>query len=65
MSDGLSSSDKELLVRIDERTKNIEERLDLFVTKEAFIPVRALIYGLATLTLITVVGGVLATIIKT
>ncbi len=64
MSEGLNNSDKELLVRIDERTKNMEERLDLFVTKEAFVPVRNLIYLLVSCTLLTILGGVLATVFR-
>jgi len=34
-----------ILARVDERTRNIEARLDWFVTKDEFAPVRRIVYG--------------------
>ncbi len=50
-------SDRELLARIDERTKALDERMDDFVTKAEFAPVRAIVFG--------GVGVVLSTVLIT
>ena len=52
--------DHELLVRLDERTKVIEARMNDLVTKDAFHPVKLITYGLAGGALLTILGGILA-----
>ena len=61
-----------LIARIDERTalllKDIEEirqRLEKnYVSQDEFKPVKALVYGLVTTVLLTVIGAVLTIVIR-
>ena len=75
-----ANADHDLLVRIDERTKNWQEALKTFVTKDEhqalhaimkgtvskneFDPVKKLVYGFVGLTLITVIGAIVAQVIR-
>lgn len=56
--------DDDLLVRIDERVKVILEKLDDYVTKEEFRPVQRIVYGLVGGALLTMLGAVIALVIK-
>ncbi len=38
--------DKELLIRMDERLKNIEDSMDNLVRKDEFLPVKLIAFGL-------------------
>jgi len=51
------------IARIDERTKYIKENLEKFVTKDEFLPVKRIVYGLVGAILTAVVLGGLALII--
>lgn len=64
MPEGFNGKDRELLIRLDERTQGIETRMDNFITKDTFYPVKLIAYGLAGGALLTILGGVLATILK-
>lgn len=59
---------RELLIRIDERTKGMEEDIkvikDDFVKKEEFKPIKNLVYGLVSLILTGVVGALLALVVR-
>lgn len=59
---------KELLIRLDERTKNIQQSMNLlpqnYVQKQEFLPVRNVVYGFVSLILVTIVGAILALILK-
>lgn len=58
-----SSADAQLLVRLDERTKNIAEDLaDLkanYVTKTEFAPVRAIVFGGVVIVLVAFMGALI------
>lgn len=56
-------ADHDLIVRIDERTKNWEQTLKTFVTTKEFFPVKSLVYGLVGLILVGVIGGILSLIL--
>lgn len=56
-------ADHDLLVRIDERTKNWEATLETFVTKNEFLPVKLIVYGFAGLILLSVMGGILTLVV--
>ena len=56
-----NGKDRELLVRLEERMKHMERHM---VTKDSFFPVKLISYGLAGGALLTVLGGVLATVLK-
>jgi len=60
--------DHNLLIRIDERTKNIEEEMKKFpakyVSKEEFRPIKAFVYGLMTAVMLTVLGAVLTLVVN-
>jgi len=60
----LTENAQELLIRIDERTKNIEEKLPKFVTKSEFLPVRLIAYGLVSILCVCVIGAVVELVIK-
>ena len=66
--EGEDFSGQELLIRIDERTKNMQADIvlikDDFVKKEEFKPIQKLVYGLVALILTAVVGGILALVLK-
>ncbi len=51
--------DSELLARIDERTKAMAERMDDFVTKSEFAPVRSIVFGMVGAVLLAVLGALL------
>lgn len=65
-------TDSQLLGRIDERTRGINDRLDKleikidknFVTRAEFTPVRNIAYGLVSVTVLTVLGAILALVLK-
>ncbi len=61
--DPFNGRDRMLLARLDERTQNIEDKLETFVTKESFIPVRIIAYGLIGTIGIGVVAAILKSII--
>ena len=58
----------ELLIRIDERTKKLEEGMDrfeeIYVTHQEFAPVKVIAYGLVTLCMTGIVGAILAMVLK-
>jgi len=58
----------ELLIRIDERTKKIEENLalfeELYVTHKEFAPVKLITYGLVTLCMTGLIGALLMLILR-
>lgn len=66
-----SESQKELLIRIDERTRNLENEVaelkDLvnrqYVTRLEFSPIKNTVYGLITLILTAVIGGLLTLVL--
>lgn len=70
---GMESTDVRL-ARIEESMKNIGEKVDTvvralgddspFVTKDAFLPVKAIAYGLVALVMIGFVGAVVALVWK-
>ncbi len=61
-------STKELLIRIDERTMGILSEMNSikngYVRKEEFNPVQKIVYGLVGVILISVMGGILAIILR-
>lgn len=65
-------SNEILLARIDERTKRLEDdfssiRIQLsskFVTKEEFVPVKNIVYGMVGLILVAVLSGLVTLLIK-
>jgi len=56
--------DHDLLVRIDERTQNMHERMTQFVTRKEFTPVRNIAFGLVGLILVAFIGAMINLIIK-
>ena len=52
-------SDPDLLARIDERTKAMADRMEDFVTRAEFSPVRALVFGAVALILVAFMGALL------
>lgn len=75
-----ADADHDLLVRIDERTKNWEQALKTFVTKEEHktlhelveskasssevVPIRNIVYGMVSLALVAVFGAIIVNVIK-
>lgn len=61
-------STRELLIRIDERTMGIMTEMvnvkNGYVRKEEFNPVQKIVYGLVGVILISVMGGILAIILR-
>lgn len=57
-------SDHDLLIRIDARTADFEEKLRKFVTQDEFAPVRNLVYGLVAIVLIGVAVAVVALVVN-
>jgi hypothetical protein len=59
---------RELLARIDERTKNLAECVDTLagsvVSKEEFRPVKSIVYGGVGLVLTSVVAALIALVVK-
>lgn len=51
--------DSELLARIDERTTAMLNRMDDFVTRAEFSPVRSLVFGAVALILVAFMGALL------
>ena len=60
--------DRALLARIDERVSGalteVKEIRDKYVTKAEFAPVKTFVYGMVAATSITVLGAVLALVVK-
>ena len=58
----------QLLIRIDERTKKLEESLNrfesIYVTHQEFAPVKVVAYGLVTLCMTGIVGALLAFVLR-
>jgi hypothetical protein len=52
-----------LLARIDERTKAIQDDMMEFVTREEFLPVQRIVYGIVALALSAVGAAVLAAVL--
>lgn len=73
------TADHDLLVRIDERTKNWEQTLKTFVTKKEhesleiivrnsvttkeFLPIKNLVYGFVAIVLLAVIGGIVSLVV--
>lgn len=64
------SATNALLARLDERTMNIESKLNSaiedkksFVTKAEFEPVKRIVYGMVALVLVSVFGALLALVL--
>lgn len=64
MSDEDSAALRETIARVDERTKYIVEALPNFVTKDEFSPVKAIAFGLVGLVCITVLGALIAAVVR-
>lgn len=62
MTDSVTQSDHDLLVRIDERTKGMQEN---YVTKKEFFPVRLITYGFVGLVMVTVIVAIISSVLKT
>ena len=60
-----NGQDRQLLARLDERTKAMQGQLNQFVTKEAFKPVMLIAYGIMTAIATGVLGSLLALILVT
>ena len=63
MVEGFNGKDRDLLVRLEERSRQMELQIAKMVTKDAFYPVKLISYGLAGGALLTVLGGLLATVL--
>ena len=57
-------SERDLLIRIDERTVQIQKDLENCVTQEEFMPVKLLAFGGVAMTLATVVGTLLSVLFQ-
>lgn len=68
----IEDPEKEMLIRIDERTSNLISRFDTlelslkkeYVKRDEFWPVRVIVYTGAGTTLLAVVGAVIAVVIR-
>ena len=60
----MDEKDRDLLVRLDERTKRMEEDMRNFVTHEEFRPIKLIAYGLVSTILLSVFGAILALVLK-
>tara|TARA_Y100000310_G_C20360120_1_gene658582 strand:+ start:389 stop:619 length:231 start_codon:yes stop_codon:yes gene_type:complete len=60
-----NGKDRMLLARLDERTQNIEDKLETFVTKESFHPVKLIAYGLIGTIALGVITAILKSVIIT
>ncbi len=58
-----NGEDRELLVRLDERTKAIHQQLETFVTKESFRPVMLIAYGMMASIALTLLGAVIRSVL--
>ncbi len=65
MSDEKKETLGEVLARIDERTKNIEEKLANLVTMDRFLPVERIVYGSVGTALMILLGAVVYSVIPT
>lgn len=54
---------RDLLIRLDERTTTILQRMDNLVTQQEFQPVKQIAYSLVGFVLLAVLGAVMATVI--
>lgn len=52
---------REMLVRIDERTKGLDSR---FVKRDEFAPIQKIVYGLTTMAIVTIFGALFALVIR-
>lgn len=52
-----------VLARIDERTKNMQRKMDSFVTAERFLPVERLVYGGTALALTAVASAMIYSVL--
>lgn len=66
----LNYTQRELLIRIDERTKNLVKRFDefemnqsRFVSREEFAPIQKLVYGVVGLILVSVFGALVSLVV--
>lgn len=57
----MDPSSRDLLVRIDERTRALDTR---YVRRDEFLPIQKIVYGLAAMAMITIFGALLALIIR-
>lgn len=63
----LNDKDRDILIRLDERSAAMKEKLDQFIdsipktytTKEEFDPVKRIVYGLVTLALVAVASAII------
>lgn len=50
---------------IDETVRDIKRKMEAdFVTQDQFMPIQKLVYGLVTIILTAVIGGIIALVIK-
>lgn len=52
-------SDHDLLVRIDEKVVAVHARMDEFVTRQEFLPVQRVVYGLVGMILVGIIGAII------
>lgn len=57
---GMRRDEREMLIRIDERTKGLDAR---YVKREEFLPVQRIVYGMAGLILVGVLLGLLGLVV--
>ena len=60
----MSGDDHSLLVRLDERTQQMQKQLESHVSHDEFRPVKMVVYGLVSLILTSVLAAVIAVAVK-
>ena len=60
----MNDQDHDLLIEIHTTVKSIKQDLPNFVRGEEFYPVRAIVYGLVGIILISVVGALTAVVLR-
>lgn len=55
----------ERIIRIDEWTHGIDKLAKVFVTRSEFDPIRAIVYGIVSVTLLAVIAALLYLVVKT
>lgn len=56
--------DRDLLARLDERVKHIEQMVQQLVTRVEFVPVKMIAFGLAALILCSVIAAIVASVLQ-
>ena len=59
-----NASDHDLLVRIDEKVVAVHARMDEFVTRDEFKPVKLISYSLVSISLLAVLTALIQLVIK-